>query len=286
MTRLGLKGLAAAFFSASLLAVSSSARADSILNLGVTTGTFGETAPVQTSGMINGAQFTIGGLQPAGSGVLQSFLRIHSNGNDTFEQGYNTDAGRPLDDVGGGFTHSLRLLNDLKVSMIGGQSYYGFVLDVNQSNSLPDPYLSLVSFKIFQGDSGSLSSFNSTTRTFPASDAALTYDMGSTRVDINYQISSSGSGNADMFVFVPTAAFAGKGNYVYLYSAFGGNGAFPPYSQTDGYEEWATASAGGNPGGGGQDAGAPLPRTAWAGIGLLGMLAAGRFLHGRRQQVA
>jgi len=44
----------------------------------------------------------------------------------------------------------------------------------------------------------------------------------------------------------------------------------------------------GTPGGegGGGDTVAPLPKTAWAGIGLLGMLAAGRFLHGRRQQMA
>jgi len=40
----------------------------------------------------------------------------------------------------------------------------------------------------------------------------------------------------------------------------------------------------GNPGGGNEGGGAPLPKTAWAGIGLLGMLAIGRTFHSRRRQ--
>jgi len=41
----------------------------------------------------------------------------------------------------------------------------------------------------------------------------------------------------------------------------------------------------GNPGGGNTGGGGvPLPKTAWAGIGLLGMLAVGRTLQGRRRQ--
>jgi len=245
-------------------------------------GTYDETAPVQTSGTINGAQFVAGTFQPAGSGVLGSFVRIHNN--DTFEEGYNTD-GRPapLDDNSSAtFTRSIQL-SDLQVSFINGNSYYGFVLDVNQISNEPGDFLSMVGFKIFQGNTGDLTSFSGGNF---GSDAALTYDMGSYRVDINYNVSGSGSGNADMFVYVPTSLFVGKGNYVYLYSAFGGGSTIPPYSQTDGYEEWAIASAGGTPGGGGDNPGAPLPKTAWAGIGLLGMLAAGRFLQGRRQQMA
>jgi len=38
--------------------------------------------------------------------------------------------------------------------------------------------------------------------------------------------------------------------------------------------------------GGNDSGGAPLPKTAWAGIGLLGMLGAGRFLQSRRPQMA
>ena len=47
------------------------------------------------SGTIGGAIFQQGDTQPAGSGVIHSFVRIHGLGNVFQEQGYNTDA-RPL----------------------------------------------------------------------------------------------------------------------------------------------------------------------------------------------
>jgi len=45
------------------------------------------------SGTINGALFEVNQVQPTGSGVIHSFVRMSTNQN--VEQGYNTDA-RPL----------------------------------------------------------------------------------------------------------------------------------------------------------------------------------------------
>src|SRR5262245_24339458 len=50
---------------------------------GVTSGSFGGT---------NSAVYELMGQQPAGSGVIDSFVRIDSHGNTTTEQGYNTSS--------------------------------------------------------------------------------------------------------------------------------------------------------------------------------------------------
>ena len=64
--------------------------------------------------------------QSTGTGVIDSFVRIQSTGN---ESGYNTDIstfGTPLDTMGGGFTTPL-LLADVPIVMIGGVAYREFL---------------------------------------------------------------------------------------------------------------------------------------------------------------
>src|SRR4051812_31186571 len=45
-----------------------------------------------SNGSIGGAIFQEGSTQPAGSGVIHSFVRIHALGGAPAEQGYNTGA--------------------------------------------------------------------------------------------------------------------------------------------------------------------------------------------------
>jgi hypothetical protein len=272
-TRTRYSSLFAAALIISLLGLR--ADGDSILNLGIPTGTVGETAPVQTSGSINGALFYRGGVQPAGTGVLDSFLRIQTaNANTTFEHGYNTSNGAPLDDKAGAFTHDIQI-SDLKVSWINDVSYYGFLLDVGEPASAPpDPYISLVNLKIFQSSTGNRDDFNVGTKSF--SGASLAYDLGGTnRVDINYLLSGSGNGQTDMALYVPTASFDPALKYIYLYSAFGGAGTQPPYFPEGSYEEWATASATGSPPSPRPEP-VPLPTAVWGGLALLSGVGASR----------
>lgn len=76
----------------------------------------------------------------------------------------------------------------------------------------------------------------------------MIYDLdvgvnGNSVIELNYKL-NHGSGSGDMFAYirndlfvVPSAAY----QYVYLYSAFGN-----PNPNNDGFEEWATKTAGSN----------------------------------------
>src|SRR5690349_12350921 len=136
-----LNSVASAIAGGLLVAASgTSARAESVLNLGVPlypgAPIFETVAPV-TQGIVNDALFLRGGIQPSGTGVIDSFLRVQTaNANATFEHGYNTSNGTPLDDKGGSFTHDIRVSN-LNVSWIDGVSYYGFILDIGEPSSAP-----------------------------------------------------------------------------------------------------------------------------------------------------
>src|SRR5438094_6872178 len=79
-------------------------------------------------------------VQPAGSGVIDSFVRIQTN--NVIESGYNTD-GRPLqfdENNSPTFTRSLTT-SSVPIVNINGTNYRQFMLDINQQNS--NPLLSL-----------------------------------------------------------------------------------------------------------------------------------------------
>src|SRR4051812_39217321 len=81
------------------------------------------------SGTINGALFQRSYVQPAGTGVIDSFLRVQHNGT---EQGYNT-SGRPVafdEKTDPNFTRNLRF-GELTPITINGASYFDFLLDTN-----------------------------------------------------------------------------------------------------------------------------------------------------------
>ena len=196
-----------------------------------------------SSGTINGAIFRQADTHPAGSGVLQSFVRINPGGNQTTEQGYDTDF-RPVqfdEQTSATFTHSV-LLSSIQPVVINNQLYRQFVLDINQNKS--NPFLSLDEVQISLGPSGNLTGYTSN-GTY-GGQATLVYDMnnpgGSNWVKLNFAL-EPGSGASDMILDVPAELFTGHNQFVYLYSHFGGQGG--QWSANDGFEEWASQAGSG-----------------------------------------
>jgi hypothetical protein len=237
-----------------------------------------------SSGTINGADYRQGLVQPAGSGNIQSFVRLGRTGT---EQGYNTDArGGPGSsyadsaqmgtDTTASFDHSLPL-NQVPIITVNGQAVLDFVLDINQQNS--SPFLSLDEIQLSVSTSNTLGSTGPPSSNYYTADgtyggnATLVYDQNpgggrSNWVALNAG-PSSGAGGADMFLDVPlsdlpasafSSGFQGQlplnpNDYIYLFSAFGGQGTNGPgnnahptgpvdYTTNGGFEQWATPTLG------------------------------------------
>src|ERR1041384_4336871 len=182
------------------------------------------------SGEIGDALFFATQQQPSGTGVIDPFLRIQEKG---FEQGYNTDGGFPFDDKRPhNYQHSL-LISDLIPVFLNGQPYLQFMLDSNQNgNNFTEHVLDMTALQIFTTNDP-----NQTTESFDSKgilqlNGTLVYNMnvnGSNSV----LTTATGSGKADMFMYVPVSLVQTGELYLVLYSAFGND------IPTDGgFEEW------------------------------------------------
>ena len=205
-------------------------------------------------GTINGANFQQFSDGAAGSGNIDSFVRIQKTG---VEQGYNT-SGRPVEfdeNTSLSFTHSL-LLSEVPIVTNGGTSFREFLLDINQSGV---NLLSLDDLEIALHASGDLIEY-STIFALPI------YDMNAPGEDnwvkLDYSL-NAGSGAGDMLAYIPDSFFMDEfgvylNDYVYLYSKFGQN-----LGANDGFEEWA------------HGVGAPIPEPGTIlllGLGSLALL--------------
>lgn len=166
------------------------------------------------------AIFTVDYTQPAGTGVFDPFLTIQANG---VEQGYNSSVGNFDTKREPTWNHELQL-SDLSTTTVNGVEYYSFLLDINEPNTTAKSMISLDALKIYTTSTlqGSLS------------DPDL---LGTKRFDldlpsdsyIKYDDFNSGSGQADIAFFIPTASFltgpnaAQATDYFYMYQKFGSN---------------------------------------------------------------
>ena len=185
-------------------------------------------------GTINGAIFQQYSPGPAGTGNIDSFIRVQSFG---VQQGYNSD-GRPVqydEDTSAQWNHSL-LLSDVPIVTNGGTDYRQFLLDINQDGQ---NILSLDKIELYLETSGALLGH-------PDNFSAAIYDLDADsdnwiKLDYSLNTGAGGSGVGDMLAYIPNSVFTGAANYVeggnnyiYLYSLFGEN-----FSANDGFEEWA-----------------------------------------------
>jgi hypothetical protein len=199
---------------------------------------------------INGGLFYTDEVHPAGTGVINSFLRIQQQGS---EMGYNTSA-RPVqfdEKTDPNFTRNL-LLTSVTTKDIGGTLYREFFLDVNEEAARNGKnYITLDQLEIFTSNTASLNSYtnggtqNSGSGTLAG--ATKIYDLdngGDNYVQLDYLIQGNGSGSSDMVFYLPDSLFTGQ--YVYLFSQFGKiDNNNNKWRSGAGFEEWFTT--GGTP---------------------------------------
>lgn len=208
---------------------------------------YGATIDLTTAGSSATITAALGGTafvqqispQSTGTGVIDSFLRVHSNAD--FEQGYNTLPNNQLDNVNGNFTRPL-LLSEVPIVDIGGTLYRQFLLDINQTGA--DPLISLNQVQIFQAPGDQQTINPQPTGALPIAHFAapaneifrLSNIPLTNEIVLNFSL-NSGSGSGDMFLFVRNSLFNPNVSNVIFYTEFGN----PPggNNQNDGFEEWA-----------------------------------------------
>jgi hypothetical protein len=230
-------GIATLFLSAAARLSAVTLNLTDITVNGVSTTTYtGMDNQARVGGLINGALFQRS-TPGSGSGQFRQLFRMSDNNDpDTVEIGYNR--GGVLDSqTPNGFQPVIRV-QDLVETTEGG--FYMFALDANESNGGGNNYLSLDMFQIFVGGvtdpvslpttEANLGQLGTQVYTFSTNDAVL--------LDAN---TGSGSGTADMFVFMPTSLFSGfaPDSLVYVYARHGAYNA-PGFDTASGFEEWAS----------------------------------------------
>lgn len=227
-------------------------------------GNYSTTLPSPSSGDIGLASYYYGSIQPAGSGILDSFVRI-SQSNLNVVQGYNTNVNNVYQNTSDDtFNHPITVG---QVGFIGQTNYQGgymqFVLDINQNSansSTPGSYLSLDELQIFVSTVPNqfIQPALANGQLVPFASSALVYQMDASDVGnavlMDYDW-FGGSGSSDLTVNIQRSlfdtAFAAldvtdpadqNGLFIYLYSRFG-----QVYSNNDGFEEWAYKEGAGTP---------------------------------------
>lgn len=210
-----------------------------------------------SSGVINGATYRQVITQPAGSGVIDSFVRLQTNNN--VSQGYNTTVNNVYDNNNSDvFNHEITVgqigFIDLNGADAGGE-VMRFLLDINQANSTNNnnrSRLNLDELQIYlsRDPNQSIEPVLALGDTLDFNDSTLVYhmDMGADSLVTLDGLLHPGSGTGDMYLDIPLLAFQNafalggyatadqqNGAYIYLYSRFGST----PNENTGGFEEWA-----------------------------------------------
>lgn len=200
-------------------------------------------------GEINGALYRVDSTQPAGTGIFARdsrgvFLTVQNNG---IEEGYNSEASHIMDTKRVDQWNHAVSCSDLKVVAIDGINYVPFLLDINESAGGGRNLLVLDDVKIFTSHDDQLAD-TSLDALLINPDNTLRYSLDSGANDpsswvlLDYNRSGSGSGSADMGLYVPLSAFNGVSmiDSIYFYSRFGGDiiGAESDGTSDAGFEEW------------------------------------------------
>lgn len=209
------------------------------------------------AGFLGGGYFVQIDPQSTGTGVINPFVRLQSNG---FERGYNSDfRGVEFDEkTDANFTRSL-LLNEVPIVNIGGTDYREFMLDINEPNGRSGALLSLDALQIFLSSAGDLTDYAGGGLGTEIFDLDASEDNW---IKLDYSL-NHGSGSGDMLAYIPDSLFTGPNEYVYLYSEFGAN-----FDSGAGFEEWAVLQPSG-----GITSSAPEPSSlALLGAGALSLI--------------
>lgn len=234
---------------------------------------------------VNGAIFSVFDAKSAGTGNINSFLRIQENG---MESGYNTGfpknnfpAGFPdFDQKKGSFTYNISL-GEVPKNNILGVDYRTFLLDLNEPNGQGNDKINLEELKVFVGPSANVflgGNLGLLVNNGPL--GALIYDLdnpaGPNSADNRVVLTDmfSGSGTTDVAINIPDSFFNGKGaaEYVYLWAKFS--------DSEGGFEEFVTQGPAGGPGPGGNPTPGPDPNVVpeptsvaiWSLAGLAGWM--------------
>ena len=189
-----------------------------------------------------GPLWTTADTQSTGTVAIDSLVRINSN--TAIEDGMSNSA-RPLlsdESLSNRSTPSLLAsqVPTVKLPKVddspGTESYYQFLLDINQTGD--DPLLSLSGLQLCSAGSGGLDLIDTcagaASQSTPANNGQLNNNL------------NNGGGAGDLFVYIPTSLVPSDtdNKYIYLWSQFG----LPaPYVNNDGYEEWAVRANLGSP---------------------------------------
>ncbi len=259
-----------------------------LTDAGSSSGAIDGTSPDDGDGL---GLFQVLAVQPAGTGKINSFLRIQRTGpsystlstqNQGMEQGYNTGGLTEFDTKeipgpgGSDFTRSIQL-GEIPVVDIDGTLYREFKLDINEPNG-QKTLLSLDELRLFTDAGSTLTGYNTGTNQLGGKDAVWDLDANSD-VDLILDYSnSSGSGESDLVFYVQSDVFgADESQYVYMYNKFGdtyitglddkGREIVKLDARaSDGFEEWWHEDATSPP------SEVPAPSIAWLlGIGLAGL---------------
>jgi len=220
------------------------------------------TTSLSASGTIGNALFFASDQQAAGTGFIDSFLRVQASPT---EQGYNTDGGFPFDDKDPhNFQHSV-LLSSLSQFTINGTEYFKFMLDANQSGTSNHTF-TMTQLQFYTSNDGAQTTtiFNPD-GTLPLGHLAYNMNIGG-GTDNSVIVTATGSGKYDAIVYVPVSDFNLSDKFVILYFAGQGNG---------GFEEW-TAAINVNP--------VPEASAFFPVIGLLAAVFSTQFVRRRQLQ--